>query len=134
MVNFKLLIFCSSLLSIQTAFVLDGTNSSHAQFRNWNLENGSGIKFQFSTTKLDALLLYSDDKISSCSLEIKIFKGCIQLRFDYEEKSHLLFTSLCNYSNGKMHQVMILFQSNVLNLKTDQEESKISLKGPLAQV
>ena len=66
-------IFLSFFLQIISAFVLEGSKTSYAQFPKWAGDSDSSLTFEFRTDQPNGLLLYSDH--NSCNyLEIKLGK------------------------------------------------------------
>ena len=76
-------VFLFSILPhLLSAFILEGSKTSYAQFPSWDQSNSdSSLSFEFRTGEPHGLLLYSDFK--SCQyLEIKLVGGQIRARID----------------------------------------------------
>ena len=64
-------VFLNFIIPISSAFVLEGSKTSYAQFPKWDGASDSSLSFEFRTDQPSGLLLYSDH--SSCVyLEIKL--------------------------------------------------------------
>ena len=71
------------LPNLSSAFILEGSKTSYAQFPPWTISGNSesSLSFEFRTAEQHGLLLYSD--IKSCQyLEIKLVSGQIRARMD----------------------------------------------------
>ena len=61
--------------------VLEGSQTSYAQFRQWHGGHNDTLTFEFSTNQTDALLLYSDNNQEKEYLQIKLVGGNVMLRY-----------------------------------------------------
>ncbi len=63
-----------------SSFVLEGSQTSYAQFRQWDGGLNSSIEFEFKTSQNNGLLLYTDNLAEKEYLMIKIVDGSVRLR------------------------------------------------------
>lgn len=63
-----------------SGFVLEGSQTSYAQFRQWYGGANDTLAFEFSTNQKDALLLYSDNKVEKEYIQIKLVNHHVMLR------------------------------------------------------
>ena len=61
-------------------FVLEGSQTSYAQFRQWHGGQNDTLTFEFATSQKDALLLYSDNNQEREYIQIKLVNGNVMLR------------------------------------------------------
>ena len=63
-------------------FVLEGSQTSYAQFRQWHGGHNDTLAFEFSTPhQKDALLLYSDNYQEKEYVQIKLVSNRVMLRY-----------------------------------------------------
>lgn len=65
---------------VGSSFVLEGSQTSYAQFRQWDGGLNSSIEFEFKTSQNNGLLLYTDNPVEKEYLMIKIVDGSVRLR------------------------------------------------------
>ena len=61
-------------------FVLEGSQTSYAQFRQWHGGQNDTLTFEFATSQQHALLLYSDNHQEKEYVQIKLVNGNVMLR------------------------------------------------------
>ena len=83
-------------------FVLEGSQTSYAQFRQWHGGQNDTLTFEFATSQKDALLLYSDNNQEKEYVQIKLVNGNVMLRYECFQYS---FWS----SEARPHQMTILW-------------------------
>ena len=73
-----------ALCGLATAFVLEGSQTSYAQFKRWkpSLHN-STISFEYQTNQPNGILLYMDDGGYYDFLELKLVEGRVRLRYNF---------------------------------------------------
>ena len=75
------------LLMTEAAFglVLEGSQTSYAQFRQWHGGHNDTLAFEFSVSESghDALLLYTDNNQEKEYVQLKLVKGNVMLRYVY---------------------------------------------------
>ena len=68
------------LAAASSSFVLEGSQTSYAQFRQWHGGQNDTLSFEFGQSHRDALLLYSDNNQEKEYIQIKLVKNHIMLR------------------------------------------------------
>jgi len=63
-----------------SSFVLEGSQTSYAQFRQWEGGLNSTIEFEFKTSQPNGLLLYTDNPVEREYILVKIVDGSVRLR------------------------------------------------------
>jgi len=63
-----------------SSFVLEGSQTSYAQFKPWEGGSNSSIEFEFKTSISNSLLLYTDSPVEKEYLLVKIVDGSVRLR------------------------------------------------------
>ena len=84
----------TSLKATQGLFVLEGSQTSYAQFRQWHGGANDTLTFEFSTYQKDALLLYSDNNQEKEYVQIKLVRGNIMLRYISVSYTHLTLPTI----------------------------------------
>lgn len=64
------------------AFVLEGSQTSYAQFRKWYSSPNASLEFEFLTSNANGLLLYTDDGGYYDFLEVKLVEGSLRIRLN----------------------------------------------------
>ena len=71
--------------------VLEGTQTSYAQYRQWH---GGGancsLELEFRTSRPDGLLLYTDNRDLHEYMQLKLVNGGVNLRFNWGDGAHVL--------------------------------------------
>ena len=79
--NLNLIIWASIWSrTIEASFVLEGSQTSYAQFRQWHGGQNDTLSFEFKSTYRDALLLYSDNNQEKEYIQIKLVDHHVMLR------------------------------------------------------
>lgn len=93
-------------------FVLEGSQTSYAQFRQWHGGQNDTLAFEFSSKQKDALLLYSDNNQEREYVQVKLVNGNVMLRYIL---NYLVFTNFLiqntlhfRYNWGRGGQVITL--------------------------
>ncbi len=63
-------------------FVLEGSQTSYAQFRKWHPSPTATLEFEFSTDQPNGLLMYTDDGGYYDFIELKLVDGSLRLRLN----------------------------------------------------
>ena len=113
-----------SLFPLQSAFVLEGSSSSYAQFPSWNPDIHSKISLEFRTDSPNCLVWYSEHP--NCHfIEMKLVGGALQVRLDLGGGVGALTLDTAPLSNSLWHRVDLVTGSggnvslSVDNLKSD---------------
>ena len=64
------------------AFILEGSQTSYAQFRKWYSSPSAGLEFEFWTSQPYGLMLYTDDGGYYDFLEVKLVDGRLRIRLN----------------------------------------------------
>ena len=66
----------------RSAFLLEGSRTSYAQFQQWELSlPAAALSFQFRTTERAGLLLYTDSRAGCRFLQLKLVQGGVRAHF-----------------------------------------------------
>jgi neurexin len=76
------LLFLGLLNRGGSSFVLEGSQTSYAQFRKWYSDLNSNLEFEFLTAQPNGLLLYTDDGGYYDFLEIKMVEAGLRIRLN----------------------------------------------------
>lgn len=68
------------MMALTNGLVLEGSQTSYAQFRQWHGGHNDTLAFEFSTQQKDALLLYTDNHQENEYVQIKLVDGNVMLR------------------------------------------------------
>ena len=93
------------------AFILEGSQTSYAQFRKWYSSPSAGLEFEFWTSQPYGLMLYTDDGGYYDFLEVKLVDGRLRIRLNLGmdhwlwmvhsfQKSQLAFLSADSFSSA----------------------------------
>ena len=72
------------------SIVLEGSQTSYAQFRQWDGGPNSTLEFEFKTSQASGLLLYTDNPHENEYMLIKLVDGSVRLRFNWGDGAHVL--------------------------------------------
>ena len=90
-----------------TSFVLEGSQTSYAQFRKWYPAPNSSIELEFLTDVPHGVLLYTDDGGYYDFFELKLVEGSVRLRFNLGSGAKVL-TVGANLADGlTWHRVQV---------------------------
>ena len=100
-----------SLLS--QAFILEGSQTSYAQFRQWDgSAANSSLELEFRTSQPDGLLLYTDNKEAREYMLLKVVSGSgVSLRFNWGEGAQVV-TVPGQFNDTNWHKVRSLLETN----------------------
>ena len=124
-----IVVFLVTLLPQISAFVLEGSKTSYAQFRKWDGGTNSALSFEFRTEQTDGLLLYTDDTSTCDFLEIKLVRSAIRLRFNTGFGGQILTVSDQNYSDGDWHKVDVIKHGANTTLSVDEASDSVICDG-----
>lgn len=102
---FSLLLFLKSVF-LGFAFVLEGSQTSYAQFRKWNAALNGSLEFEFKTEQANGLLLYTDDGGTYDFFEIKLVEGALRLRYNLGGGAQILTVGR-DLNDGHWHKVQV---------------------------
>ncbi|XP_065332966.1 neurexin 1 isoform X3 [Cloeon dipterum] len=107
-------------------FVLEGSQSSYAQFHKWNAGLNGSLEFEFKTEIPNGLLLYTDDGGTYDFFEIKLVEGALRLRYNLGGGAQMLTVGR-DLHDGHWHKVHVRRRHERTSLTVDQvTQSKTS--------
>ncbi len=123
-------------------FVLEGSQTSYAQFRRWlpslGGENGgegggggppSAISLEFLTSQPNGVLLYTDDGGYYDFLELKLVEGAARLRFSFGDGDARALQAGSNLADGvTWHRVSVAREGDVVSLAVDGQVNRVTEK------
>ena len=77
-----LLLHQLNLTTLSKAFILEGSQTSYAQFRKWYSSPSASLEFEFWTSQPYGLMLYTDDGGYYDFLEVKLVDGSLRIRLN----------------------------------------------------
>lgn len=87
-------------------FVLDGSQSSFAQFRKWYSGLNGSVEFEFKTDQPNGLVLYTDDGGTYDFFEIKLVEGAVRLRYNLGGGANIITVGR-DLHDGLWHKVQV---------------------------
>ncbi|XP_021923606.1 neurexin-3 isoform X3 [Zootermopsis nevadensis] len=97
--------FCVTI-AVGSGFVLEGSQTSYAQFRKWNAGLNGSLEFEFKTEQPNGLLLYTDDGGTYDFFEIKLVEGALRLRYNLGGGAQILTVGR-DLNDGHWHKVQV---------------------------
>ena len=89
--------------------VLEGTQTSYAQYRQWH---GGGVnctlELEFQTSQPNGLLLYTDNRGLGEYMQLKLVNGGVNLRFNWGDGAHVLSGINIRYTDIEDYVLVIL--------------------------
>lgn len=98
--NFLLLVHGSS------AFLLDGSQSSFAQFRKWYTGLNGTLELEFKSEQPNGLVLYTDDGGTYDFFELKLVEGVLRLRYNLGGGAQIITVGR-DLHDGHWHKVQV---------------------------
>jgi len=87
-------------------FVLDGTQSSYAQFRKWYTGLNGTLELEFKTEQPNGLVLYTDDGGTYDFFELKLVEGTLRLRYNLGGGAQIITVGR-DLHDGHWHKVQV---------------------------
>lgn len=94
------------LTPICSAFLLDGSQNSFAQFRKWYAGLNGSLEFEFKTEQPNGLILYTDDGGTFDFFEVKLVEGAVRLRYNLGGGANLITVGR-DLHDGHWHKVQV---------------------------
>lgn len=88
------------------AFLLDGSQTSFAQFRKWYTGLNGSLEFEFKTEQPNGLVLYTDDGGTFDFFEIKLVEGAVRLRYNLGGGANIITVGR-DLHDGHWHKVQV---------------------------
>ncbi|XP_063235605.1 neurexin 1 isoform X2 [Bacillus rossius redtenbacheri] len=104
--------------SLAAAFVLEGSQTSYAQFRKWNAGLNGTLELEFKTEQPNGLLLYTDDGGTYDFFEIKLVEGALRLRYNLGGGAQILTVGR-DLNDGHWHKVKVQRLRELTTLSVD---------------
>lgn len=97
------------------AFLLDGSQTSFAQFRKWYTGLNGSLELELKTEQPNGLVLYTDDGGTYDFFELKLVEGALRLRYNLGGGAHIITVGR-ELHDGHWHKVQVInFKNNNLN-------------------
>jgi hypothetical protein len=107
--------------------VLEGSQTSYAQFRQWDGGPNSTLEFEFKTSQSSGLLLYTDNPHESEYMILKLVDGSVRLRFNWGDGAQVLTakpaTPNALTDNKSWHKVSVVRIGEETTLAVGQQGS-----------
>lgn len=88
------------------AFVLDGSQSSFAQFRKWYSGLNGSMELELKTEQPNGLVLYTDDGGTYDFFEVKLVEGALRLRYNLGGGAQIITVGR-DLHDGHWHKVQV---------------------------
>ena len=95
--------------SVVDSFVLEGSQTSYAQFRKWYPSLNSSIELEFLTDSPNGVLLYTDDGGYYDFFELKLVDGALRLRYNLGGGAKVLSVGSGLSDGLTWHRVQVIF-------------------------
>ena len=102
-------VFVLIFASLTSAFVLEGSQSSYAQFRKWYSTWNATVELEFLTDNKNGVLLYTDDGGYYDFFELKLVDGSLRLRFNLGGGTKVLSVGKDLCDGKAWHKVQVRF-------------------------
>ena len=99
------------------AFVLEGSQTSYAQFRKWYASPNASLQFEFLTSQPNGLLLYTDDGGYYDFLEVKLVEGRLRLRLNLGDGAQIVDMGDDLHKGFTWHKVRKIYTKTYVNQK-----------------
>ncbi|KAF4522978.1 hypothetical protein B566_EDAN009568 [Ephemera danica] len=109
-------------------FVLEGSQTSYAQFNKWNAGLNGSLEFEFKTENPNGLLLYTDDGGTYDFFEIKLVEGALRLRYNLGGGAQMLTVGR-DLHDGHWHKVNVRRRHERTSLTVDQVTQSRTSRG-----
>lgn len=120
--------FFGVTLAMASGFVLEGSQTSYAQFRKWNAGLNGSLELEFKTEQPNGLLLYTDDGGTYDFFEIKLVEGALRLRYNLGGGAQILTVGR-DLNDGHWHKVQVQRHVETTSLTVDGVTQSISSRG-----
>lgn len=104
------LITLTLILSCNTCygFLLDGSQTSFAQFRKWYTGLNGSLELEFKTEIPNGLVVYTDDGGTYDFFELKLVEGALRLRYNLGGGAQIITVGR-ELHDGHWHKVQVSF-------------------------
>ena len=126
-------VFLLQLLPSLSAFVLEGSKTSYAQFPAWDISSESEVRlsFEFRTAKPSGVLLYSDT-VTCEYLELRLVSGELRARMDTGPGGRALLrvtsgdVSPRGWADGQWHMVTLVRSGVNTSVSVDTRSDSVT--------
>lgn len=108
--------------------MLEGSQTSYAQFRKWNAGLNGSLELEFKTEQPNGLLLYTDDGGTYDFFEIKLVEGALRLRYNLGGGAQILTVGR-DLNDGHWHKVQVERHVETTTLTVDGVTQSRSSRG-----
>ncbi|XP_039282936.1 neurexin-3-like [Nilaparvata lugens] len=122
------LVLAAHLLGIAASFVLEGSQTSFAQFRKWNAALNGTLELEFKTENANGLLLYTDDGGTYDFFEIKLVEGALRLRYNLGGGAQIITVGR-DLHDGHWHKVKVKRDGERTSLTVDAVTQERTSRG-----
>lgn len=120
--------FFGVTFAVALGFVLEGSQTSYAQFRKWNAGLNGSLELEFKTEQPNGLLLYTDDGGTYDFFEIKLVEGALRLRYNLGGGAQILTVGR-DLNDGHWHKVQVQRHVERTSLTVDGVTQSRSSRG-----
>ncbi|KAF6200211.1 hypothetical protein GE061_006514 [Apolygus lucorum] len=113
---------------VARSFVLEGSQTSYAQFRKWNAGLNGSLEMEFKTEQANGLLLYTDDGGTYDFFELKLVEGALRLRYNLGGGAQILTVGR-DLNDGHWHKVQVKRGAEKTSLTVDGDAQTRSSRG-----
>lgn len=98
--------FCICWAPVCCGFLLDGSQTSFAQFRKWFTGLNGSLELEFKTEQPNGLVLYTDDGGTYDFFELKLVEGALRLRYNLGGGAQIITVGR-DLHDGHWHKVQV---------------------------
>lgn len=120
-----------------TGIILEGSQTSYAQFHQWHGEANATLSLEFRTSQSNALLLYTDHKKSGQYLQLTLAGGRVRMRYNFGPSVRNGFITVPSgpqdgvvFNDGNWHQLVVARRADQVILLVDAEFQTTSSPSP----
>lgn len=106
LIALTLLVVLLSSAEQSSAFLLDGSQSSFAQFRKWYSGLNGTLELEFKSDQPNGLVLYTDDGGTYDFFELKLVEGVLRLRYNLGGGAQIITVGR-DLHDGHWHKVQV---------------------------
>ncbi|KAJ8898276.1 hypothetical protein PR048_003636 [Dryococelus australis] len=115
-------------VSLAACFVLEGSQTSYAQFRKWDAGLNGTLELEFKTEQPNGLLLYTDDGGTYDFFELKLVEGALRLRYNLGGGAQMLTVGR-DLNDGHWHKVQVQRRGERTTLSVDGASQSRASRG-----
>ncbi|XP_055677367.1 neurexin-1 isoform X2 [Lutzomyia longipalpis] len=120
--------FCIYWAPVCCGFLLDGSQTSFAQFRKWFTGLNGSLELEFKTEQPNGLVLYTDDGGTYDFFELKLVEGALRLRYNLGGGAQIITVGR-DLHDGHWHKVQVLRSDEHSTLTVDGVSQTRSSRG-----